>query len=105
MTTADRQFMELAIAMARRCKGRPDDPANQLEELNHTFIRSIESSTVHCATQEIAQLATRPGSSRQRDMAALALRDCLNSLRCINRGELRIAGREAGYFGRWLERL
>lgn len=75
----------------------------QLEELNRDFIQAIETNAVHQATQEIAELATRSGTCRQREAAGAALRGCLDSLRCIHSGQIRIPGREGGYFTRLLE--
>lgn len=83
----------------------PPDLMAQLEELNRDFIHAIKNDAVLVATQEIADLAKRSGIARQREMSGAAVRECLESLRRINHGELRIAGREAGYFKRFLERL
>ena len=77
----------------------------QLEELNRDFIHAIESDAISQATREIAELAKRSGIPRQRELSGTAVRECLESLRQISHGELRITGREAGYFKRFLERV
>jgi class 3 adenylate cyclase/pyrimidine deaminase RibD-like protein len=83
----------------------PRDLMSQLEELNRGFTESIKTDAVRRATQEIAELATRSGKPRQREAIGSTLRDCLASLRKINKGEIEIPGREAGYFKRFLERI
>jgi pyrimidine deaminase RibD-like protein len=83
----------------------PPDLMAQLEELNRDFIQAIKSDAVLTATQEITDLAKRSGIARQKEMSGAAVRDCLESLQRINHGELRIPGREAGYFKRFLERV
>lgn len=81
------------------------DLISQLEELNRDFIHAIESDAISQATREIADLAKRAGIPRQRELSGTAVRQCLESLRRIHHGELQIAGREAGYFKRFLERV
>lgn len=81
------------------------DLLDQLAELNRNFIHAIESDVVNQAAREIAELAKRKGIPRQQELSATSLRECLESLRRISHGELRIEGREAGYFKRFLERV
>ncbi len=83
----------------------PQDLMSQLEELNRGFIQSIKADSIHRATREIAELATRSGIPRQREAVGTILRECLLSLQKINQGEIQISGREAGYFKRFLERI
>jgi pyrimidine deaminase RibD-like protein len=83
----------------------PPDLMAQLEELNRDFARAIETNAVHRATQEIAALATRSGTVRQRLAVGEAIQNCLDSLRRVNEGQISISGREAGYFARLWEVL
>lgn len=77
----------------------------ELEELNRSFIQSIKTDAVRRSTQQIAILATRSVNPRQREAIGATLRECLDSLSNINKGQIRIPGREAGYFKRFLERI
>ena len=81
----------------------PPDLMAQLEELNRDFIHAIETDAIYRTTQEIAALSKRPGTPCQRIAVGTTLRECLDSLRRINSGQILIPGREAGYFMRLLE--
>lgn len=83
----------------------PGDLASRLEELNRDFIQAIENDAIHQATREIANLGKSFGIPRQRELTSAAIRDCLESLRRIHQGEMRISDKEAGYFKRFLERV
>jgi pyrimidine deaminase RibD-like protein len=98
-------WMKLRKAGIRVAVIEEDDLVKQLEELNRDIIQAIEKNTVHSAAEEILSLATRSGTPCQKYAAASALKDCLDSMRRIRGGEIRIPGREAGYFRRFLERL
>jgi class 3 adenylate cyclase/pyrimidine deaminase RibD-like protein len=83
----------------------PKDLSSKIEELNRSFIQTIKNDSVYQASRDIAELSTRSGIPRQREAIGATLRECLESLRKINSGEILIHGREAGYFKRFLERI
>lgn len=79
---------------ARRCPMIPDD-----------LIRTVHVDAIRQASQEIASLALHSATQRQRQAVNATVRDCLDSLRRIQRGQIPIPGKEAGYFKRLLERV
>jgi pyrimidine deaminase RibD-like protein len=83
----------------------PPDLMAKLEELNRDFARAIETDAIHRATQEIADLAKRSGTVRQREAVAETIQNCLDSLRRVSNGQVFISGREAGYFARLWDAL
>lgn len=83
----------------------PCEVMSQLEDLNRDFIRHMEANPTHLVTDEIADLACRSGTPRQREAVGVTIGDCMAALQRINRGEIQIRGREAGYFKRLLEAI
>jgi pyrimidine deaminase RibD-like protein len=77
------------------------DFMSDLEALNRHFIQHIEAVPEFLVAQEIGTLVRR-GTDRQQEAARAVLMGSVESLRQINKGEIRLSGGEPEYFQRLL---
>jgi len=81
----------------------PHDLMEQLEELNRTFIRSIENSPIFQPTSEIVTLSSRSMTPLQQEVVGTTIKESLTKIHGITRKPTDIPGNLAGYLRRFVE--